>query len=152
MTGDLRDEVAGVLGEHVYVAGSDGRGCSCGWKRRSGDDRPLQEQWAEKHLAQALIPLLERREREAKARVADRYLTAAAQAVRLAYDEPERLGDNLISVARRIKALVDEDRADSIAPASRQYVEDSCRVCNDRHPLDGCADVGCRHNCEEAKP
>lgn len=56
----LVEQIAAVLAEHIYMAGSDGRGCTCGWRRAGGDLRPLQEQWAEKHLASQLARLVVR--------------------------------------------------------------------------------------------
>lgn len=65
---------------------------------------------------------------EALREAARRYLPVAAAAVRGAYhDDPEVLSDRLIQIARRIKALVDEDRALSSQPAAARTEGYICR-------------------------
>lgn len=49
-----RDEFRRLMADHTYAAGSNGRGCLCGWRREHGDDRTLQEQHTD-HLYVVLL-------------------------------------------------------------------------------------------------
>lgn len=132
-----RDEVAGVLGEHDDPPGwmwsvSDQMvyACECGDHYVAGAIDVIQEhdvmaaaEWHRKHMADALVPLLERREREVKA-------AGRAEALGIAADLLGRVVDywdgrptehhghhieaDLRDVLRAIERDRDHNRADAI--------------------------------------
>lgn len=54
----------------------------------------------------------------------------------------DEIGSGMLTV------LYNPDQPASAAPTVEHIAEVICQPCESAHPNDGCADVGCKHNCE----